>query len=197
MKKEFVVTTFLIIVVIASLIVVSKPDRSILKIRTYGRIDMCEKETVTWTCLRGREYPNGQFRYRFIGDKLYWSIYARKLNGGKMYQITLNGPGNTATDDFLYQKAISDLDPFSGGCWDGTSNRRDVTKCTDIGGEGFYNIEMNALTDARGNIRIAKGTTNMPEGLYKGVKILVKENFSPWQVRLFEEEPIDFVVIHP
>lgn len=164
------------------------------------RIGLCYKDAQTnWQCAPG---PDGSIRYSVVDDKLIVYVYANHINPDAVYQLTLNGDGtnNHGVDDTL--AGLGD-NAFESGKW---------------GNEGFYNFETNLPVTrtyrtcsnvggchTTGRIQ-AKFEVDLPEGIYEGVKFIVKEvggvdaqnpYGTSWTPKLMEEAPMNFVIVKP
>jgi hypothetical protein len=154
----------------------------------FGYIELCDKDTTTWQCKSGWGNPSGSVQVQNYFANPFWGsgnlrlrIKGYRLPNGE-YQITLNGPGGTPTDDLL---ASACPNPNSGAVWE----------CGYWGSQGFYNIEMNAV--ARGGcLTVSKDYYDkLPPGHYEGVKIIIKHANNPWTAVLMEKStPMEFFI---
>lgn len=174
-------------------------------------VKLCEKDTTTWECQEGIKdweetqqggrkainYASGYMRYKEQGETFNAFLSTSGLDDIMDYQVTLNGQNGMPGNQELYEKALSDLNPYSGGCWAGGVNRRDVPDCDVAGGEGFYNIHMGTLGSLRSNRYVMHDSfdVELPLGEYEGIKLLVKQNSAPWNTYLYETEMLNFEII--
>lgn len=205
MKMKKIITILIGLLVIASVTAYVIKTPRLYQIakrhRNSENIDLCDKDEVEWECITGRHAPDGSIRYSVIGDKLYVEVRAFNLEGTG-FQLTLNGAGDTVADDLL---ASACPDP----------NGADPWVCGYWGNQGFYNFEMNEnrlrirrrsvsyknedgfwVYDQRDMARFRhRYEVTLPEGIYEGVKFIVKDA-TTFDAVLMETHPMNFVIVN-
>jgi len=192
-KKLMIV---IMIIAIAGVAFAFSSMSQLYKINMKETIGLCYKESPDWTCI-SNDQPKGFLTYSVVNEELELKLMAIRLDDDYVYQITLNGDGtnNHGVDDIL---AGMSADRWVSGCWNGT--RVNSPPC-NAGEEGFYNFEMSA--PVTGYVTSLKYSVNLPEGIYEGVKFIVKRttgedgkggDFKPV---LMEKELMNFVIVKP
>jgi len=184
----------ILLLTMVSVVFASPLLSELYKINIKETIKLCYKKAPDWTCIKTGQ-PSGFVIYSVVDDKLELTVIGIRLDSNYRYQLTLNGDGtnNHGVDDIL---AGMSNDRYVSGCWNGSSY---APPCN--GYEGFYNFEMAA--SLRGHVLYNKYSVDLPEGIYEGVKFIVKRttgedgkggDFKPV---LMETEQLNFVIVKP
>jgi len=189
-------TAILMLIAMAGIAFAFSSIPQLYRIDMKETIGLCYKESPDWTCINSGQ-PKGFLTYTVVNEELELDLMLLRLDDNYRYQITLNGDGtnNHNVDNLL---AGMSNDRWIGGCWNGT--RVNSPPC-NAGEEGFYNFEMSA--PAGSYVTNLKYSIDLPEGIYEGVKFIVKRttgsdgkggDFKPV---LMEKDLMNFVIVRP
>ena len=172
----------------------------------YDSIGLCPKDTTTRQCVKYTPeglYVNSKGKYE---PRVHFSVHGetlkihteikRGVSKNSVYQLTLNGPGGTWIDTAL---ASMRDDLWIAGCWNGAYSYNAPCVGND---QGYYNFDMTARPVKRGHQVVLRRdyNLNLPEGIYKGVKFIVKLTSGadgkggPFTPVMMEKNSLNFVV---
>jgi len=165
----------------------------------YRSVNLCQKDTTTWECLTGPDDPSGILTYVERNGALEVSVSLSGLDPNSYYQLAFQGRTNGDGNNELATICDNPNAPADGYDF--------AWECGMWGTEGFWNFEMEALTDGIGNYQKTY-LLPMPLGHYGAnllqtaeIGFIVKEagtdpeTFAgPWDPVMMEESGLDWTI---
>ena len=142
--KKLLVVLAIVAIMTTSVLALGGTYKSLFEITDKNKIELCNKEAPTWTCIEGD--PEGEVVYQVVGDKLKMDVSVENLecNGDPTmkYQLTVSAPP-TAPDDA--SPKIGGVCDLPGAAAAGFDVAWECALEWDSDGTGFLNFEMEGV----------------------------------------------------
>jgi len=183
------------------ILVVAKQWRNLMA-EGWSCVALENKDTTNWLPILSDDIE-GEVCYK-TDSPLELVVNAYGLEGGKEYQVTLNGTGVCTDTD----EGIGGSPPevnFKRGYWNYWSSPPKLgTTCDSSEGSkgmGVWNFGPNhpygSVTSNTDDSLSYMTSLDLPEGTYTGVKFLIKETTAGFPSVLMETEPLNFIITTP